>query len=227
VRSKRLGTRAGPQSHRMRCFLDTTCFGVGLPARQDASGPGVPSILPGMTFDEPHILTKIYPVSGLLPGDTLLIRHRPFAYPTIPSTTLGWWKAGEIPILVSSPRPTGGALSGRVSQMLRQIPGDTLPAAGGQEAQHRPKLGLAHLPLQLRDDRCDEPMPMRHHGDPVKESVCMFGAIGHCQQRFSAPLLDRSDTRSASRSRASSTTSSRTRAWTSRRPAPAIRVALP
>ena len=42
---------------------------------------GVPSILPPMSFDEALTVTKIYSVAGQLPGDTPLIRHRPYRAP--------------------------------------------------------------------------------------------------------------------------------------------------
>jgi len=41
----------------------------------------LPSILPPMTTEEALEVTKIYSVSGLLPSDTPLIRHRPFRSP--------------------------------------------------------------------------------------------------------------------------------------------------
>ncbi len=42
---------------------------------------GVPSILPRMTFEESLTVTKIYSISGMLPPDTPLIRHRPHRAP--------------------------------------------------------------------------------------------------------------------------------------------------
>ena len=41
----------------------------------------VPSIMPPMSLDEALEVTKIYSVSGMLPGDTPLVRLRPFCAP--------------------------------------------------------------------------------------------------------------------------------------------------
>lgn len=62
----------------------------------------LPSILPPMTIEEALEVTKIYSVSGLLPSDTPLIRHRPFRSPHYTISNAGlvggghWPKPGEI-----------------------------------------------------------------------------------------------------------------------------------
>ncbi len=62
----------------------------------------LPSILPPMTTEEILEVTKIYSVSGLLPSNTSLIRHRPFRSPHYTISNAGlvgggrWPKPGEI-----------------------------------------------------------------------------------------------------------------------------------
>jgi magnesium chelatase family protein len=57
----------------------------------------VPSILPRMTFDESLLVTKIYSVSGQLPPDTPLIRHRPFRAPHHTISYAGLVGGGRVP----------------------------------------------------------------------------------------------------------------------------------
>jgi magnesium chelatase family protein len=40
-----------------------------------------PSILPNLTLEESLEITRIYSVNDMLPGDSPLIRHRPFRAP--------------------------------------------------------------------------------------------------------------------------------------------------
>jgi magnesium chelatase family protein len=62
----------------------------------------LPSILPPMTSEEALEVTKIYSVSGLLPPDTPMIRHRPFRSPHYTISNAGlvggghWPRSGEI-----------------------------------------------------------------------------------------------------------------------------------
>ena len=62
----------------------------------------LPSILPSMTIEEALDVTKIYSVSGLLPPETPLIRHRPFRAPHHTISHAGlvgggqWPRPGEI-----------------------------------------------------------------------------------------------------------------------------------
>ena len=63
---------------------------------------GMPSILPSMSVEEALDVTKIYSVSGLLPPETPLIRHRPFRAPHHTISHAGlvgggrWPRPGEI-----------------------------------------------------------------------------------------------------------------------------------
>lgn len=62
----------------------------------------MPSILPSMSVEEALDVTKIYSVSGLLPPETPLIRHRPFRAPHHTISHAGlvgggrWPRPGEI-----------------------------------------------------------------------------------------------------------------------------------
>ncbi len=62
----------------------------------------LPTILPPMTTEEALEVTKIYSVTGLLPSDTPLIKHRPFRSPHYTISNAGlvggghWPKPGEI-----------------------------------------------------------------------------------------------------------------------------------
>lgn len=57
----------------------------------------LPSILPSLTSEEALEITKIYSVCGLLPGNTPLLRHRPFRAPHYTISQAGLVGGGRIP----------------------------------------------------------------------------------------------------------------------------------
>ena len=58
----------------------------------------IPSILPEMTFEESVETTKIHSVSGILPDDVSLIRHRPFRSPHHTMSAPALVGGGKIPM---------------------------------------------------------------------------------------------------------------------------------
>jgi magnesium chelatase family protein len=178
----------------------------------------VPSILPPMSFEESLTVTKIYSVAGRLPADTPLIRHRPFRAPHHTISFAGLVGGGQVPgpgeislahrgVLFLDELPEFGT---RLLEMLRQ------PLEDKQLTIAR-SAGSLTFPSNFMLIGAMNPCPCGYYGDPVKECTCSPAMVSRYQKRISGPLLDRIDTRSASRSRASSTRSCPTTGWASLR----------
>jgi magnesium chelatase family protein len=174
----------------------------------------VPSILPRMTFDESLIVTKIYSVSGLLPADTPLIHLRPFRAPHHTISYAGLVGGGKVPhpgeislahrgVLFLDEFPEFGT---KLLEMLRQ------PLEDKQLTIARSS-GSLTFPSNFMMIAAMNPCPCGYHGDPVKECTCSMSMVSRQQKRIFGPLLDRIDTRSASKSPASGTKNSPTNPW--------------
>jgi magnesium chelatase family protein len=178
----------------------------------------VPSILPPMSFEESLTVTKIYSVAGRLPADTPLIRHRPFRAPHHTISFAGLVGGGQVPgpgeislahrgVLFLDELPEFGT---RLLEMLRQ------PLEDKQLTIAR-SAGSLTFPSNFMLIGAMNPCPCGYYGDPVKECTCSPAMVSRYQKRISGPLLDRIDTRSASRCPASSMKSCRTTGWASLR----------
>ncbi len=153
-----------------------------------------PSILPRMTIDEALDVTKIYSVSGLLPGDVPLITQRPFRAPHHTISHAGlvgggrWPRPGEISlshrgVLFLDELPEFGQ---NVLEVMRQPLEDKIVTISRAQ-------GTVTFPANFMLIAAMNPCPCGYFSDPVKECVCSSGAIAKYQRRISGPLLDRID----------------------------------
>ncbi len=122
----------------------------------------LPSILPKLTLSEALDITRIYSVTGMLPGDTPLINHRPFRAPHHTISHAGLVGGGRIP------RPGEISLAHRGVLFLDELPefgaaksGNAAPAPGGQGRHHQPRPGVDEFSRQFHACRRDESLPMR------------------------------------------------------------------
>jgi magnesium chelatase family protein len=154
----------------------------------------VPSILPRMTFDESLIVTKIYSVSGLLPADTPLIRHRPFRAPHHTISYAGLVGGGKVPhpgeislahrgVLFLDELPEFG---NRMLEMLRQPLEDKRLTIARSS-------GSLTFPSNFMLIGALNPCPCGYYGDSLKECTCSLSVVSRYQKRISGPLLDRID----------------------------------
>ncbi|MGD1995202.1 MAG: YifB family Mg chelatase-like AAA ATPase [Anaerolineae bacterium] len=154
----------------------------------------VPSILPTMSFDEALEVTKIYSVSGLLPSDVPLIRHRPFRAPHHIISHAGlvggghWPPPGEVSlahrgVLFLDELPEFGR---RTLEGLRQ------PMEDGHISIAR-STGTLTFPARFMLIAAMNPCPCGYWGDPVRECTCSPATVTRYQKRISGPLLDRID----------------------------------
>jgi magnesium chelatase family protein len=154
----------------------------------------MPSILPSMSIDEALDVTKIYSISGLLPPETPLIRHRPFRAPHHTISHAGlvgggqWPRPGEISlahhgVLFLDEIPEFGT---RVLEVMRQPMEDKLVTISRAQ-------GTLTFPASFTLVAAMNPCPCGYFGDPVKECTCNLSIVSRYQKRLSGPLLDRID----------------------------------
>jgi magnesium chelatase family protein len=154
----------------------------------------VPSILPRMAFDESLTVTKIYSICGMLPGDTPLIRHRPFRAPHHTISYAGLVGGGQVP------RPGEISLAHRGVLFLDELPefGTKLLEMLRQPLEDRQltiarSSGSLTFPSNFMLIGSMNPCPCGYYGDPVKACTCSPGMVSRYQKRISGPLLDRID----------------------------------
>ncbi len=154
----------------------------------------LPSILPSMTTEEALEVTKIYSVSGLLPPDTPLIRHRPFRSPHYTISNAGlvggghWPKPGEISlshrgVLFLDELPEFGHA---VLEVLRQPLEDKLITISRAR-------GSVTFPANFMLVGAMNPCPCGYYGDPFRQCTCPPSLVSRYQKRISGPFLDRVD----------------------------------
>lgn len=154
----------------------------------------LPTILPGMTFEEALDVSRIYSVSDLLPPDLPIVRHRPFRAPhhTISNAGLvgggNWPRPGEISlahrgVLFLDELPEFGM---RVLEVLRQPMEDRVVTISRAR-------GAISFPASFMLVGAMNPCPCGFFGDPVKECTCAPATVTRYQKRISGPLLDRID----------------------------------
>lgn len=154
----------------------------------------LPSILPGMTLQEALDVTQVYSVADMLPGETPLLRNRPFRSPhhTISHAGLvgggNWPRPGEISlahrgVLFLDELPE---FDRRALEVLRQPMEDknvTISRARGSFS----------FPANFMLIAAMNPCPCGYFGDSRRECTCSPAAVTRYQKRISGPLLDRID----------------------------------
>ena len=144
-----------------------------------------PPVLPRLTFDEALDVARIHSVAGLLPGDTPLMRHRPFRAPHHPISQPGlvgggrWPRPGEISmahrgVLFLDELPEFGT---RSLETLRQ-PLEDHAVVISRAA------GTLSLPANFVLIGAMNPCPCGYAGDPTHECTCSKRVIGRHQKRI-------------------------------------------
>ncbi len=151
-------------------------------------------ILPGLSEAEALEATKIYSISGLLPGKQGLIRERPFRSPHHTASGVALVGGG------TDPRPGEITLAHRGVLFLDEFPEfhrDVL------ESLRQPlEDGIVHVaraarsvsfPAKFMLVAAQNPCPCGFYGDPAKSCVCSPTQFIRYQKKISGPLLDRID----------------------------------
>jgi len=154
----------------------------------------LPSILPPMTTQEALEVTKIYSVSGLLPSDTPLVRHRPFRSPHYTISNAGLVGGGHWP------RPGEISLSHRGVLFLDELPefGHSLLEVLRQPLEDKlvtisRAQGSVTFPANFMLVGAMNPCPCGYYGDPFRQCTCPPSLVSRYQKRISGPFIDRVD----------------------------------
>ncbi len=153
----------------------------------------LPSILPRLTFDEALEVTRIYSISGLLDGESILFK-RPFRSPHHTTSHVGLIGGGTYP------KPGEISLSHRGVLFLDEFPEfpryvlEALrqPMEDGIITISRSS-GRIKFPAKFMLVAAQNPCPCGYLGDKSNKCKCSYSQIIKYQKRVSGPLLDRID----------------------------------
>ena len=154
----------------------------------------LPSILPGMTFEEMIETTKIYSIAGALPQGASLIRRRPCRSPHHTISAVGLSGGGLVPKPGELSLAHNGILfldelpefSRAAMEVLRQ------PIENETVTLSRAGVTLTY-PCSVMLVAAMNPCPCGYFGHPSRPCTCSPAGVSRYLSRASGPLLDRID----------------------------------
>ncbi len=154
----------------------------------------LPSILPGMTFEEMIETTKIYSIAGALPQGASLIRRRPCRSPHHTISAVGLSGGGLVPKPGELSLAHNGILfldelpefSRAAMEVLRQ------PIENESVTLSRAGVTLTY-PCSVMLVAAMNPCPCGYFGHPSRPCTCSPAGVSRYLSRVSGPLLDRID----------------------------------
>jgi magnesium chelatase family protein len=154
----------------------------------------LPTILPGMTFNEALETTRIHSVSGILKGDKPLLATRPFRSPHHTISDVALIGGGQTPKPGEVSIAHNGVLfldelpefKRNVLEVLRQ------PLESGEVTVSRAIASIT-FPASFMLVAAMNPCPCGFWGDTRHQCTCTPSQIHRYRHRVSGPLLDRID----------------------------------
>lgn len=154
----------------------------------------LPTILPGMTFDEALETTRIHSVSGLLKDSQPLLAIRPFRSPHHTISDVALIGGGQIPKPGEVSIAHNGVLfldeipefKRNVLEVLRQ------PIENGEVTVSRAVASITY-PASFMLVSAMNPCECGYLSDPKHQCTCTPGQIYRYRRKVSGPLLDRID----------------------------------
>ena len=154
----------------------------------------LPSILPGMTFEEMIETTKIYSIAGALPQGASLIRRRPCRSPHHTISAVGLSGGGLVP------KPGELSLAHNGILFLDELPEFSRAAMGvlrqpiENETVTLSRAGVTlTYPCSVMLVAAMNPCPCGYFGHPSRPCTCSPAGVSRYLSRVSGPLLDRID----------------------------------
>jgi magnesium chelatase family protein len=154
----------------------------------------MPTILPTLTEKEAIEVTKIYSITGNLPGSDSIMKQRPFRSPHHTTSRIGLIGGGAHPI------PGEISLAHRGVLFLDEFP--EFPRSV-LEALRQPiedgvvnisrAAGSVSYPAKFILLAAANPCPCGNFGSVTKHCTCLPGMVTRYQKRISGPILDRID----------------------------------
>ena len=154
----------------------------------------LPTILPGMTFDEALETTRIHSVSGFLTAGQPLLAIRPFRSPHHTISDVALIGGGQVPKPGEVSIAHNGVLfldelpefKRNVLEVLRQ------PLEHGEVTVSRAVTSTTY-PASFMLVSAMNPCPCGYLGDEQHQCICTLGQIHRYRHKVSGPLLDRID----------------------------------
>lgn len=154
----------------------------------------LPTILPGMTFNEALETTKIHSVSGLLRDGQSLLAIRPFRCPHHTISDVALIGGGQTPKPGEVSLAHNGVLfldelpefKRNVLEVLRQ------PLENGDVTVSRAVASITY-PSSFMLVSAMNPCPCGYFGDSRHQCTCSPGQVHRYRQKVSGPLMDRID----------------------------------
>ena len=154
----------------------------------------LPTILPGMTFEEALESTRIHSVAGLLREGQALLATRPFRSPHHTISDVALIGGGQIPKPGEVSLAHNGVLfldelpefKRNALEVLRQ------PLENGEVTVSRAVASVTY-PASFMLVAAMNPCPCGYLGDSKHQCTCTPGQIHRYRRRVSGPLLDRID----------------------------------
>ena len=171
------------------------CLMIGSPGSgKTMLAKRIPTILPGLTFDEALEVTKIYSIAGLLDSETPLVTKRPFRSPHHTVSNVSMTGGG------TTPHPGEISLAHRGVLFLDEFPEFRKDAI---EAMRQPLedgnftvsrvAGSATFPSSVMLIASMNPCLCGNYGDPSKECTCTPLTVKKYLGKISGPVMDRID----------------------------------
>jgi len=154
----------------------------------------LPSILPVLTEKEAIEVTKIYSVTGNIPGGQSIMKFRPFRSPHHTTSRIGLIGGG------THPMPGEISLAHRGVLFLDEFP--EFPRHVLEALRQPLEDGVVHIsrasgtfsyPAKFTLVAAANPCPCGNSGSEGKRCTCLPGMVARYQKRISGPIIDRID----------------------------------
>jgi len=171
------------------------CLMIGSPGSgKTMLAKRIPTILPGLTFDEALEVTKIYSIAGLLDSERPIVTKRPFRSPHHTVSNVSMTGGGTVP------HPGEISLAHRGVLFLDEFPEfkkDAIealrqPIEDGRFTVSR-VAGSATFPSSVMLIASMNPCPCGNFGDSSKECTCTPLTVKKYLGKISGPVMDRID----------------------------------
>ena len=155
----------------------------------------IPTVMPGMTYEEMLEVTKLYSLCGMEPEEGGLISRRPFRAPAgnVSSAAMVGGGAGI-------PRPGEITLAHLGTLFLDEMPEmrrDVLEALRQPLEDEKITISRSQskitYPSKFMLVGARNPCPCGYFGDPNRRCTCSMQQIRRYQERLSGPIMDRFD----------------------------------